>query len=1311
MHVINVQKIMIRFANIYIKYIFILSLLSLFGSANAQSFVSSNQIVWKDTLIREYRNANEAKIQFDKHSKIGKYGDLPIFEQNMGETSNGNKEKLYLLNVEYRDAKDFEVNFLRKYDDLISENFKIESITAEFRFKYFHSAIVFPYRKDESGKYQLLTNFDIYASTIKGEKSITNKRANTNSVSNLSKSKNLKISISSNGIYKVTYNDLLNSGLISEPINSNTINLYGKKGGMLPAYNTEEIRYDVVSLPIKIYDANDGSFGPNDYFIFYGEDPNKWEYAGSDKFKRKMNFYDTYSYYFIGISENGNNIIGEPVEDVVQGSTININTFNDYLHHEIELANLCETGLRWFGETFSFNKPSMDFGFVLDDVVNSSTAHLEIAAAATSSNGSNTSLNIIANDLEKKEYFISQRERECAGELNVKANFTASSNVNVKLTYIKSNSGGNAYLDYITINYDRELNFRNGQLQFRSLGAIDTNSKFSISNANSNIQIWDISNIYNIKSVKYNLNGDKAEFKLASDNKLHEFIAFDGSNYKLPTIEGIIQPQNLNSLENIEYVVVSAPEFMKQANEISEFHRTTNNYSTIALNIEEIYNEFSSGSKDPSAVRVFLKMLYDKAKNNSNTKPPKYLLLLGDASYDYKNILGEKTNFVPTFQPYKSNAGEINYPIEDGYAYLGDGEGASDEGGNNYDIVGYIDVAVGRLPVKTNAEADDMVEKIRIYNSPQRISDNDNFNLYANYDNWRNDVVFVTDDGIENFCAKIEVDNMFTDYINKNYKSVVVEKIYSDAFKKNFSALLDTYPGVNERITNIMNSGALFLGYLGHSGWDAWSDEKMLTIDDINNKWDKTYSFPIMFSSSCTFSYFDHVEKVSGGELVTLKKHGGAIAIIASSRIAYVNSIEGIQSDFIIAALNKSNGKIPSIGDAFLNSKIKNAHKTASVFMLLGDPGLKVALPKHNVKTTHINNIPIEDGIDTLKAFSKISISGEITDENNLLLNNFNGYVNIKIFDKISNEKTLGNKNNSESGQNMVVEYEVWKNIIYNGKTEVVNGRFSLNFIVPKDIKYNYGLGRISYYAYSENSDANGFFDEIIIGGSDPDAKIDTSAPKVKLYINKNNFINGGVVGTNPALYAEISDNNGINTTGSGIGHDMLLTINGDKYNSIVVNRLFNYNTNSFTEGNLNYNLNLPVGKHTAELKVWNIYNISTTEKIVFEIKESDKLELFGFQNAPNPVRASSYIDFYFTHNGKEDLSHCDYTVYSLTGAIVAKFSYNITKNYGYSVGPMRWNISDANVGLRTGFYICQIRVYTTSGNVADAVSKIMIVK
>lgn len=1158
----------------------------------------------------------------------------------------------------------------------------------------------------------------------------------------------LKVGVETSGLYHISYEDLQKAGLLQGPVASARVALYGNRAGMLPTLNQSSLLYDdLASLPIALYDGGDGTFGPGDYFLFYGESPVVWTYRAADgrqpAFIHRQHSYTDKTYYFVGVNHpegaarvekaaTAASAVAAPTTSMAANPTASaaepattLTTFPDYLCHETDRYNIVLGGQTWYGEVFNSSGESLTVPLTLTDISPEAlgtaamrgNVHLRVSAAALTSSGEarmNVKTGTASGDISLSSTH--------SGTSRAKGAYTAafqhtSADLPVRLTYQKSGAAMRGYLDYIEINYMRQLRLNKGELLFRHPLSIGQAVGFRIENAPAGTQVWDVTNPYAVTALEtQTLGGNAIQITTKGDSTLHTFLAFDpalAASTKTPSVIGLVSPQNLHALPQKDYVVVTHPDFLAQAQAIARLHEQRNGYRTGVATTDEVYNEFGSGTPDPSAIRLFMKMFYDRSQTAETTavgaRPvasaesnaaaaesatadaPKYLLLLGDASYDVKNRLGH-SNKIPTFEVPDADSDEAP-ATDDGFAYMDEGEGLQAGASADYfSYQGQMDIAVGRLPVKTVAEAQAVLQKIDDYSNPYYYRRPDWMQKQGNLGDWRQEITFVTDDDFE---SVYEYTLNFTQDVAAIAPNFNIEKIYADSYVKKSDAVNAAYPEAQAALRRRMNQGGFFVGYIGHSGWDAWGDEKYITLNDIH-QWEPILSYPMMYASSCTFAYYDQADKTSGAEEAVLHPQGGAISMIASTRSASLGTIEYVQHDFLMAAIDKRNGRQPTIGDAFLISKNKNRQRSGTgIFILLGDPGLKTALPRYDVKTLAINNkIVGQDELDTLKAFSRLTIEGQIENMGQRI-ETFNGTIQIKIFDKATRLKTMGNAQ-SRGGFNQVVEYELQNRQIYRGSAEVKDGRFSFTFMVPKDIAYHYGQGKISYYAYSDSSgDAAGAFTDLVVGGFNTDITLGEQAPEVKLYINKPNFLYGGEVGTAPVLYAEISDLYGLNTTGIGIGHDMVLVIDEDYKNAKVVNDLFEYNTGSYKEGTLTYPLNLSPGEHSIELKVWNIFNISGTGRLDFGVEASEVFKVTDVGVVPNPSVQGREVAFYFTHNGVGNIDRYELQIYDVCGRKVAAFSGKENSSYGYSVGPLTLGSTDR---LSKGVYVVRVVAYNREG-------------
>ena len=641
-----------------------------------------------------------------------------------------------------------------------------------------------------------------------------------------------------------------------------------------------------------------------------------------------------------------------------------------------------------------------------------------------------------------------------------------------------------------------------------------------------------------------------------------------------------------------------------------------------------------------------------------------------------------------------------SYVTDDYYGLLDDNEGENSNGD--------LDLGIGRFPVNTIQQAKEAVDKVYRYYAnnflPAAKSSTDN--IIPNLADWRNVICFVADD--EDSNLHISQSEQLAINLENNYKQFNIDKIYFDSYKQISTPGGQRYPEVNAAINQRMEKGALLINYTGHGGEVGWAHERVLEISDINN-WTNTYNMPVFLTATCEFSRFDDPERTSAGEYVYLNSNGGAIALFTTTRLAYSNSNYTLNRNFFENAFKKVNNKFYTMGDIIRQAKVLSG-STIYIrnFVLLGDPVLRMAIPEYKVITDSVNHKPVNLSIsDSLKAMSAVSISGKIIDQNGMLADKFNGVVYPLIYDKAATISTLAN-----DAASFVKNFQIQKNIIYKGVIPVVNGLFSFDFIVPKDIMYNFGNGKISYYATDSVRDANGYYDNIIIGGSLTDNIADTKGPDIKLFIDNESFVSGGNTGVNPLLIVHIEDQSGVNMTGNGIGHDITAFLNNTSQQEIVLNDYYHYDLGTYKKGKINYKFSgLSEGLHSLTLKVWDIYNNSNTASIDFYVMKS--LNTYAY---PNLFSYSQHtkLNFRYEHNFPIDNENIrlQISIFNLTGTLIKSLDASVLDVYydNKYISELSWDCKgDNNNKLLPGMYIFRLKASNSSGFSIEKSNKFVI--
>ena len=840
----------------------------------------------------------------------------------------------------------------------------------------------------------------------------------------------------------------------------------------------------------------------------------------------------------------------------------------------------------------------------------------------------------------------------------------------------------NVRLDYIRMQFVRTLRPYGACTFFRSLTSVGNASRFVISEANSNTLVFDVTDALNVKRVEADLNGSELSFTIPA-GRLREFVLVQtNQTFPSPEVVGEVASSNLHGLEQRDMIIISAPSLVQQAERLAVAHREKDGLTVEVVTPEAIYNEFSSGTPDATAYRRLMKMFYDRSSSLGNL--PKYLLLFGDGIYDNRGISGEvqgvsRSNMLLTFQSQES-LNVYSYATDDYFAFL------EDNSGSNFSR-DKMCVGVGRFPIRTVTEATQMVDKTISY--------------MENKDSgsWKNNVTFVADDGNneDSFTTNhMKQADQLAEAIEEMQPGFLVNKVYFDAYKR---SSLGTYPDVHNEIEKLLKSGQLLINYTGHGSTTHWADESVWTQTDINNSSYK--HLPVWVTATCDFTRFDDV-KTSAGESVFLNPTSGGIALFTTTRVVFSGNNANLNKALIDNLFQEDANSRYTLGEAMMYTKRQLNDSNKLNFILIGDPALKFAYPEYKARVTAVNGEAVSDEPFEFKALSRITVEGEILNPSGSFAADFTGVLSSTIFDSQSSITTLGNSSEKFT-------YLDYPNTIYIGRDSVRNGKFSFTFMVPKDISYSNKKGKLNLYASSETKEAQGSFFDFIVGGTSDTAETDTIGPEIRqIYLNDSSFVSGDKVNTTPYFVAKLWDKSGVNITGSSVGHDMMLTIDSMPSMSYNLNSYYALLPDSENEGLVQFSIpELEPGMHTAEFKVWDILNNSTTYTFTFEVAEGLKPNLIEMYATPNPAR--DQVEFFLHHNRPESNLKVTVMVYDMTG----KFLWSTEKSGSselFKAYIVTWNLTD-NGGrrLRPGVYLYRAAISTNNSKEATKANKLII--
>ena len=1113
----------------------------------------------------------------------------------------------------------------------------------------------------------------------------------------LSKGNWIKIGVNTSGIHKIDANFLQRAGLNLSQINPQNIKIYGNGGGMLPQANDVARAKDLIENAIFVEGEADGRFDNQDFILFYGQSPHTISYDSLTKcFRHQFNIYSDSTFYFLTVSDSK----GLRIKDQNSVSaTQEIFTFDDYVFSEIDTKNILAqdpfagSGRLWMGEEFNKNSEKT-FTFNVSGF--STNSNLLITASVGASVLKNTQFLVRANGQNVGNiplYPIRADTYADKASLNTQSftvnsdNFINTTDLKIGLAFDRDTlKNGAGYIDFVGVQAFRNLKLYGNQTHFRSLESLkNSSSKFVLNESSQNLKIWDISNPQQAQNQLYIIQNQKINFGVDTKN-LKEFIVFNSTSFLQPISFQKINNQNLHSVEVPDLVIVASEMLRKQANRLADFRREHDKLSVLVVSPQEIYNEFSSGKQDISAIRDFLKFLYDR-----NPLKLKYLLLFGDASYDYKNRVNVVSNetqniFIPTYESRESLNPIYSFSSDDYFGFLSNNEGIWQETDNGNHS---LEIGIGRLPVKSVQEAEEVVNKLIHY----AINKN-------TLGDWRSKIAFVADNGDGNIHQSDA--DAFSAEMQKQSAGYEANKIFVDAFPLISQPGVQLSPQTNQRIKQAFQQGSLIINYNGHGNEKGWTDEKILTFGDIIS-FTNYNNMPLMLTATCQFGRFDDPNQVSGAELALLNSKGGAIALLTTTRPVYQYTNYLLNEAFYKAVFKPTNGKMPRLGDVMINTKNNSLKGVLNRnFSLLGDPSMRLNYPENEIIITKINE-KLNSKTDTLKALSKVILAGEIRElGGQKKVNTFNGTAQVTVYDKLKNLQTLGN-------QGSKFAYQDYQNILFEGQVNVKNGDFTCTFIVPKDINYQYGEGKIFVYAQASDatSDASGS-SKVIVGGASNQIISDIQAPKVSVYLNDETFITGGETNNSPIFIAKLFDENGLNKATDGLGHEMLLTV--DDTTKVIVNQYFKSVLDDYRSGEIRYQLkNLSEGGHQLKLKVWDTYNNSSETSLQFSVIVSKENALKNVFCYPNPINQITHFSFEHERVGDDlAISIEIYDSYGRTIKWINENVYKITSPYDQIL----WNISEDSPPMVTGNYFYRIFAKSLTTNYqATGIGRIVSVK
>ncbi len=1099
--------------------------------------------------------------------------------------------------------------------------------------------------------------------------------------SRLAEGRFFKITVSKRGIHKITPQFIASMGINPSSLNPQKIRLFAGHQGMLPQPNAHARVSDLVEVPLWAQGEADQRFDESDYFLFFAESPHKQVFDTKESiFVHVQNIYSDQNFYFLEIeSPQKGQRIAVKDDQVSPGQVIEF--YDEHIWHEKEEVNILQSGRSWYGEQFGFVK-NLAFSHNITGINPNADVRCKLAVMGQSFEDSRFSLTINgtkAGELAVPPIFpgtYSPKGEEAKQIFYV--NLPSSNRLNISIDYLSTS--GSARLDYFDLNFSAPLRLLGDELIFRSIESTQFPSViFKIQNA-SGCQVWDVTDPLSPYQVSSQVSANQLEIKVKTQS-LREFVAFRGSDFALPVYVGAVPNQNLHALEPSDLLIIVPDIFRAQAERLAEFRRKYDGLSVLVVSPEQVYNEFSSGRQDLVALRDFVRLLYQK----SGLARLRYVLLFGDASYDYKNRLARNTNFVPVYESEKSLHPIFSYSSDDFIGLLDEREGVWGDFDNET-----LDLGIGRLPAANLAEAKTMVDKLIAYSSdPESMGD------------WRKVISFVADDG-DNNLHQLQADRLAT-MVDTNYLNINVKKFYVDAYPQESDGGERRSPILRNVLNNRVNSGSLIVNFTGHGAEYGWTSEGILDISSIKS-WRNAKRLPFFLTATCEFGRYDDPAKRSGAEEILIHPDGGGIGLITTTRPVFANTNYIVNEAFYRHALRPMpNGEMPRLGD--LVRLTKNASMSGDInrnFALLGDPSMRLAYPKNRVVIKEINGKAFSPK-DTLSALQLVSLRGEIQDSEGNKKTDFDGVVSLQLFEKQILRTTLG-----DEGPTMDFKERV--NTIFRGTASVKGGEYEFKFLIPKDINYQFGQARLSFYAMSAHEDAASDNGRLILGGGLQQYTPDNTPPQIRLYLENQNFSNGQTVRATPLLIAELFDESGINIGGMGVGRNLMAIIDDDQDRPLLLNALYQTELDDFTHGSVRYQfLNeeaLAPGHHTIRLIAWDNHNNFAQQEIYFKVAGKKEAAITQILTYPNPATDKVFVTLCHNLAGNEILFEA--SLFSADGRQLAQWQNRISENMP-CIENLSLDMNSVSNDRLTGFFFLKV-IISSSSTSAESVQRLIII-
>ncbi len=1136
-----------------------------------------------------------------------------------------------------------------------------------------------------------------------------------------------KLPIRAESVYKIDRAFLSAVGLNPDAIDPARVKVFGNGGAPLPALNSDPRPADLLPRPTLVTGGGDGSFDSGDAVYFYARSASGWRYNEStENWEHFVNPFSNESYVFVKIAaDNGPTVRTIPFPAFDTPTPVTQVTGRHFVDADVFMwSKEHGSGLTWVsnplqaGGKLDIMSGVQLAGFVGGAVRLTTRVAIKSNPPATVQFSSGTQ---VLGTVRATQIITPGAEQPTAAASTSVFDYTAPAGpVSISMSLGQQSGEPQAALDWLTLQYPQELRPTDGILRFSAPAAATGPHEFQFAGLESSARVWDVTDLSDIRRLETRPSGPGMRFQanLSTGGPPREYIAFDLAAARLlePDLASEISPQNLHGIMDFpDFAIVSPPEFMSLATELAELRRSEG-LSVVVVDVTKIYNEFSGGLPDMRAVRDYFKFLYDRAPDEESLL--RYGLLFGDGHFDYRGLrsgVAQTPNLILPYETDESFHPDRSFTSDDYFGLLDDNEGVWAYLGFAFRSSERVDIGIGRLTVKTEQEARLVLDKIKRYESPE------------SFGSWRGLYTFVADDAftgatgnrVENDLHMQNIDSVAELVRREAEPAMNAKKIYAESFERVFFNEFRV-PAAKEEILKTIRDGTLIVNYAGHGGPVGLAQEDLFTSADAAALTNGVKT-PVFITATCSFGWWDIDDLESGAETLLLNPNGGAVAMLTTVRLVYTSSDTSSLNPGLNRALNRAlfardaEGKVARLGDAMVVTKntsvglLGNSRK----FSLLGDPTMRLGVPAGTVSVDHVNETDLAAQTGRLPALERITLRGSVRHQDGSRDMSFDGRVEVTVFDA---ERRVPIQHRAFMP---TPYYLIREDLIWRGTARVSAGEWVATFVVPKDISYSNDLGRVYAYASASGSHASGFTENVVVGGTATNPPDDLTGPEISLFLNDTTFVSGGLTTPDPTLIVRLFDESGINTVGAGVGHELLLVVNGNENAAVDVSSAFRSDENSYQRGSVEWKLpTLSAGRGSLSLRAWDVLNNSGNAALDFLVTESTDLEIRNVFNYPNPT--SGRTRFVFEHNQPPGTSaDVRIRIYTLNGRPIRTMEAEEVLPSGIlGGGPVMvaWDGTDDDRDrVATGIYLYKVRVEVAAADgqrqVAEHIEKLAMIR